>query len=249
MRPGSTFGASGVIPGSYVHPTARLEPEVVVDPGAVVGPGAEIGRGTVVGAGAVIGAGSRVGRDCSIGAGASILHALLGNRVIIHPGARIGQDGFGFAFADGKHRKVPQVGRVIVQDDVEIGANTTIDRGATRDTIIGEGTKIDNLVQVAHNVVIGRHCIIVAQTGISGSARLDDYVVLGGQVGVVGHVRIGEGAQIAASSNVNSDVPAGVRWGGTPAKPVRDWFRELHTLKRLASRPVTAKEGGDDDAA
>ena len=215
----------------------------------MIGPGAEIGRGTVIGAASVVGAGCRIGRDCAIGPGASVLHALLGNRVTIHPGVRIGQDGFGFAFVAGKHQKVPQVGRVIIQDDVEIGANTTIDRGATRDTIIGEGTKIDNLVQIGHNVVIGRHCIIVAQTGISGSARLDDYVVLGGQVGVVGHVRIGEGAQIAASSNVNGDVPPGVRWGGSPAKPVREWFRELTTLKRLASRPVSAKEGGDGDGA
>jgi UDP-3-O-[3-hydroxymyristoyl] glucosamine N-acyltransferase LpxD len=247
LRPRSAFGASGVTPGSFVHPTARLEPEVAIDPAAVVGPGAEIGRGTVLGAGAVIGAGTRIGRDCSIGAGASVLHALVGNRVIVHPGARIGQDGFGFAFANGRHGKVPQVGRVIIQDDVEIGSGTAIDRGGTRDTIIGEGTKIDNLVQIAHNVVIGRHCIIVAQTGIAGSARLDDYVVLGGQVGVIGHVRVGEGAQIAATSNVNSDVPPGARWGGSPAKPVRDWFRELHTLKRLASRSVRAKEGGDGD--
>lgn len=249
MRPRSGFGASGVTPGSFVHPTARLEPEVIIDPSAVIGPGAEIGRGTVIGAASVVGAGCRIGRDCAIGPGASVLHALLGNRVTIHPGVRIGQDGFGFAFVAGRHQKVPQVGRVIIQDDVEIGANTTIDRGATRDTIIGEGTKIDNLVQIGHNVVIGRHCIIVAQTGISGSARLDDYVVLGGQVGVVGHVRIGEGAQIAASSNVNGDVPPGVRWGGSPAKPVREWFRELTTLKRLASRPVSAKEGGDGDGA
>jgi UDP-3-O-[3-hydroxymyristoyl] glucosamine N-acyltransferase len=132
------------------------------------------------------------------------------------------------------HAKVPQIGRVIIQDNVEIGANTTIDRGALRDTVIGEGTKIDNLVQIGHNVVIGRHCIIVAQTGISGSAELGDFVALGGQVGVVGHVRIGAGAQIAASSNVRADVPPGVRWGGTPAKPVRLWFRELTLLRRLA---------------
>jgi UDP-3-O-[3-hydroxymyristoyl] glucosamine N-acyltransferase len=203
----------------------------------------------VIGAGAVIAAGCRIGRDCAIGAGASVLNALIGNRVILHPGVRIGQDGFGFAYAGGRHQKVPQIGRVIIQDDVEIGANTTIDRGATRDTVIGEGTKIDNLVQIGHNVVIGRHCIIVSQTGISGSARLDDYVVLGGQVGVVGHVRIGEGAQIAATSNVNGDVPPGVRWGGSPAKPVREWFREVMTLKKLASRPVSAKEGENGDDA
>ena len=156
MRPRSSFGASGVTPGSFVHPTARLEPDVVVDPSAVIGPGAEIGRGTVIGAAAVIGAGCRIGRDCAIGPGASVLHALLGNRVIIHPGVRIGQDGFGFAFLAGKHQKVPQVGRVIIQDDVEMGANTTIVRGATRDMIIGEGTKVDNLVEIGRNVVIGR---------------------------------------------------------------------------------------------
>jgi UDP-3-O-[3-hydroxymyristoyl] glucosamine N-acyltransferase len=242
-RPGSSFGASGVSPGSFVHPTARLEHGVVVDPGAVIGPGAEIGSGTVVGSSAVIGPQVRVGRDCSIANGVSIASALIGNRVVLHPGVRIGQDGFGYAMGRTGHRKVPQVGRVIIQDDVEIGANTTIDRGASRDTVIGEGTKVDNLVQIAHNVVIGRHCVIVAQVGISGSATLEDFVVLGGQVGVVGHVRIGAGSQIAGSSNVNADVPPGVRWGGTPAKPMREWFREITTLKTLASQRVLAKEG------
>ena len=137
----------------------------------MIGPRAEIGAGTVIGAGAVIGPGVRIGRDCSIGPNASIVHALIGDRVIIHPGCRIGQDGFGYLMAPRGHRKVPQVGRVIIQDDVEIGAKTTIDRGAIRDTVIGEGTKIDNLVQIGHNVSIGRHCVLVAQTGISGSAR------------------------------------------------------------------------------
>jgi UDP-3-O-[3-hydroxymyristoyl] glucosamine N-acyltransferase len=241
-RPGSAFAASGVSPGSFVHPAAKLEHGVIVDPGVVIGPGAEVGSGTVIGPGAVIGPQTRIGRDCSISANVSVLHGLIGNRVILHPGVRIGQDGFGYAMSPKGHRKVPQVGRVIIQDDVEIGANTTIDRGASRDTVIGEGTKIDNLVQIAHNVVIGRHCVIVAQVGISGSATLEDYVVLGGQVGVVGHVRIGTGAQIAGSSNVNSDVPPGARWGGTPAKPMRDWFRELTILKTLASKRVLAKE-------
>jgi len=148
----------------------------------------------------------------------------------------------GYAMGAQGHLKVPQVGRVIIQDDVEIGANTTIDRGSGRDTVIGEGTKIDNLVQIGHNVVIGRHCVIVAQVGISGSTTLEDFVVLGGQVGVVGHVRIGMGAQIAGSSNVNKDVPPGARWGGTPAKPMREWFREMTTLKTLASRRVSAKD-------
>ncbi|KQP09836.1 MAG: UDP-3-O-(3-hydroxymyristoyl)glucosamine N-acyltransferase [Methylobacterium sp.] len=246
MRPGSLFASTGIAPGSHVHPEARLESGVRIDPGAVIGPGAEIGSGTVIGPGAVLGPNVRVGRDCSIGAGATLTHALLGNRVIVHPGARLGQDGFGFAMGPGGHLKVPQIGRVIVQDDVEIGANTTIDRGASRDTVIGEGTKIDNLVQIAHNVVIGRHCVIVSGVGISGSTTLEDYVVLGGQVGVVGHLRIGMGAQIAGSSNVNRDVPPGSRWGGTPAKPVRAWFRELTTLARLAER--SARDGDEPKA-
>lgn len=236
LRPEPVFGGQGIASGAHVHPQARLEPDVHVDPGAVIGPGAEIGRGTMICANAVIGPNVRIGRDSAIGAGASVLHALVGNRVIVHGGARIGQDGFGFAMGPGGHLKVPQIGRVILQDDVEIGAGTCIDRGANRDTIVGEGTKIDNLVQIGHNVVIGRHCVIVAQTGISGSAILEDFVVLGGQVGVVGHVRIGMGSQIAGSSNVREDVPAGSRWGGTPAKPYREWFREMTTLKRLAQK-------------
>ena len=246
-RPCSTFGATGVAAGSFVHPDARLEAGVSVDPASVIGPGAEIGRGTVISAGAIIGPSVRIGRDCAVGPGASVTHALLGNRVIIHAGVRIGQDGFGYALGRECHVKVPQVGRVIIQDDVEIGANTTVDRGATRDTMIGEGTKIDNLVQIAHNVVIGRHCVIVAQTGIAGSTTLEDYVVLAGQVGVIGHVTIGRGAHIAACSNVNGNVPPGSRWGGTPAKPVRDWFREIHTLKSLASRPVLPDSRPDED--
>ncbi|NBN62306.1 UDP-3-O-(3-hydroxymyristoyl)glucosamine N-acyltransferase [Microvirga tunisiensis] len=228
--------AAGISPRATVHPTARLEENVTVEPGAVIGAGVEIGSGTLVGPNAVISQNVRVGRDCRIGANVVLQHALLGNRVILHPGVAIGQDGFGYAMGLGGHLKVPQVGRVIIQDDVEIGANTTIDRGANRDTVVGEGTKIDNQVQVGHNVNIGRHCVIVSQVGLSGSSTLADYVAIGGQTGVAGHVEIGMGAQIAAVSVVNDAVPAGGRYGGTPAKPVKQWFRELTALKKLAER-------------
>jgi UDP-3-O-[3-hydroxymyristoyl] glucosamine N-acyltransferase len=228
------FGRTGVSPLAHVDETARLEDDVTVEPGAVIGPRAEIGRGTVVCANAVIGHDVRIGRDGYVGPGVTLQFALIGNRVIIHPGARIGQDGFGFAMGPAGHLKVPQVGRVVIQDDVEIGANTTIDRGSNRDTIVGEGTKIDNAVQIGHNVVVGRHCVLVSQTGIAGSTVLEDFVALGGQAGIAGHLRIGTGAQIAGASSVKDDVPPGARFVGTPAKPIRDWMREQAALRRVA---------------
>jgi UDP-3-O-[3-hydroxymyristoyl] glucosamine N-acyltransferase len=203
-----------------------------------VGPRSEIGAGTIVGPTAVIGPDVRIGRDGAVGAGSTVTNALIGDRVTIHPGCRIGQDGFGYQFSGGRHGKIPQVGRVIIQDDVDIGAGCTIDRGAMGDTVIGEGTKIDNLVQIGHNVSIGRHCIIVAQSGISGSVTLEDWVVLGGQTGIADHLTIGEGAQIGASSGLMHDVPAGAKWVGAPAKPAREFFREVAALRRLAERPA-----------
>lgn len=242
LRP-SSFAKGGTAAGAHVDPAARLENGVTVDPGAVIGAAAEIGAGTLIGANAVIGPEVRIGRDCAIGANAVIANALIGDRVIVHPGCNIGQDGFGFVMSGKGHLKVPQVGRVIIQDDVEIGAGTTVDRGALRDTVIGEGTKIDNVVQIGHNVSIGRHCILVSQVGIAGSSTLEDFVVLGARAGVKDHVTIGEGSQIAATSNVNGDVPPGSRWGGTPAKPLKQWFREVTALARLA------RESGADSAA
>ena len=248
LRPSSLFEISGTAPGAFVHPTARMEDDVTIDPGAVIGPRAEIGAGTLIGPGAVIGARVRIGRNCAIGANATISHALIGDRVIVHPGCAIGQDGFGFAPSPKGSRKVPQVGRVIIQDDVEIGANSAIDRGAIKDTVIGEGTKIDNLVQIGHNVSIGRHCLLVAQTGISGSAMLEDFVVLGARAGVNNHVTIGAGAQIAALSGVKDDVPPGSRWGGIPAKPARLWAREMFILKRLSEEAEAPSRAGTSRA-
>ncbi|MFP3920231.1 MAG: UDP-3-O-(3-hydroxymyristoyl)glucosamine N-acyltransferase [Dichotomicrobium sp.] len=220
--------------GPPVHPDAEIEDGATIEPGAVVGPHAQIGTGTVVAAGAVIGARVRIGRNGYIGPNANVTNAFLGDRVIVHSGASIGQDGFGFAMGPEGHLKVPQIGRVIVQDDVEIGANSTVDRGALNDTVIGEGTKIDNLVQIGHNVRIGRHCVVAGLAGISGSSTLEDFVVMGGQAGCVGHIRIGTGAQIAAGSGVSRPIPPGERWGGTPARPMAQWSRELALVKTLA---------------
>jgi len=230
-----------------VAKSAEIAEGVVIEPGAIVGDEARIGRGSVIAAGAVIGYRSVIGENCYIGAGSTVIHAILGDRVIIHPGVRIGQDGFGFAMSASGHQKVPQIGAVEIGNDVEIGANTTIDRGALSNTTIGDGTKIDNLVQIAHNVVIGRHCIIVAQTGLAGSAVLEDFVVMGARSGVVGHVTVGRGAQIAGGGIVKNNVPPGARMGGVPAKPFKAWARELAAVKRLGERsPRDVPESSDD---
>jgi UDP-3-O-[3-hydroxymyristoyl] glucosamine N-acyltransferase len=233
MRPRS-IGSDPATFDKGVHKSAYVEPEVTIEHGTSIGPEVQIGKGTVVAAGARIGYRVCIGRNCYVGPNTVLVNSLIGNHVIIHAGACIGQDGFGFAMGREGHLKVPQIGKVVIQDDVEIGANCTIDRGALKDTIIGQGTKIDNLVQIGHNVVIGRNCVIVSQVGIAGSAELGEGVALGGQVGVNGHVKVGAGAQIAATSTVRGEVPPGARWGGTPAKPISVWFREIALLQRLA---------------
>jgi UDP-3-O-[3-hydroxymyristoyl] glucosamine N-acyltransferase len=232
LRPSSLFDVAGVAPNASVHSSAEIEDGVTIDPGAVIGPGAGIGSGTLIGANAVIGPGVQIGRDCAIGPNVSVVHSLIGDGVIIHAGSQIGHDGFRYQPGPRGHTKVPQLGRVIVQDHVEIGANTTIDRGGSGDTVIGEGTKIDNLVQIGHNCTIGRHCIIVSQCGISGSVTLGDYAVLGGQVGIADHLSIGEGAMIGAKSGLMHDVPAGERWFGYPAMPGREFFRIITAWRK-----------------
>jgi UDP-3-O-[3-hydroxymyristoyl] glucosamine N-acyltransferase len=220
LRPQSWFDNSAVAPSAVIHPTARLEDGVVIDPLAVIGPGVEIGTGTVIGSGAVIGARVRIGRDCDVGAGCTVQHALIGNNVLVHPGCHIGQDGYGFVPGPGVHLKVPQTGRVLIQNGVEIGAGTTIDRGSVGDTVIGEGTKIDNQVQIGHNARIGRYCLIAAQVGIGGNASLGDVVELGAKVGVNQYLQIGDGAKVAAISFIVDDVPAVQHLYGDAAKPV-----------------------------
>ncbi len=239
VKPAALTGETGISEAAHIAAGAKIEAGAIVEAGAVVGAEAEIGSGTVIAPNAVIGSSVRIGRDCYVGPGVSVIASLLGNRVSIHAGARIGQDGFGFVPGKAGLEKQPQTGRVIIQDDVEIGANSTVDRGAMADTIIGEGTKIDNLVQVAHNVRIGRHCAVAAHCGISGSCVVGDYVMLGGRVGLADHISVGDGAQLAANAGVMHDVPAGGKWAGAPAKPWKEFFREVAALKSLADHKKT----------
>ena len=226
----------GIAASATIDATAKLGEGVAVEANAVIGPGAEIGRRCLIGANSVIGPGCVLGDDVRVGANVTVSHALIGARVRLYPGARIGQDGFGFALDPNGYVKVPQLGRVIIEDDVEIGANTTIDRGAGPDTVIGAGTMIDNLVQIGHNVQIGRSCVLVSQVGISGSTRLGDFVMIGGQGGLIGHLSIGSGARIGAQSGVMRDVPPGETVMGSPCLPVREFFRQTATLQRLAKK-------------
>jgi UDP-3-O-[3-hydroxymyristoyl] glucosamine N-acyltransferase len=226
----------GVHPSAIIADGAHVDPSTEVGPLSVVEAGAEIGPACRIGPGAVIGSGVIVGRDCRIGAHVTLSHAVLGARVYVYPGARIGQEGFGFASTRDGFLSVPQLGRVIVQDDVEVGANTTIDRGSSQDTVIGAGSRLDNLVQIGHNVVLGRCCVIVAQVGISGSTVLEDFVRVGGQAGITGHLRIGRGAEIGAQAGVMSDLVPGAKVVGSPALPIKDFFRQIAVLSKLAKR-------------
>lgn len=225
----------GVHPTAHVDPAARLGEGVEVGPFAVIEAGAEIGAGCVIAAHAVVGAGVALGPGCRIGAHASISHCIAGRGVVLHPGARVGQEGFGFAVTpDGRFETMPQLGRVVLEDAVEIGANACVDRGSQSDTVLGAGTRLDNLVQIGHNVRTGKACVLVAHVGIAGSTRLGNGVQMGGQSGVAGHVEIGDRVQVAAQSGIMSDVAAGEVVGGSPAWPMRETLRAFAALRRLA---------------
>lgn len=221
---------------AVIDKTAKIAKNVSIGHGSIIGRNAVIGDYSRIEANTVIGDNVEIGSYCKIGNNVTISHALIEDYVRIYPGARIGQDGFGFAISISGHVKVPQLGRVLIGSHVEIGSNTTIDRGSGPDTVIGQGTWIDNLVQIGHNAVIGQGCVIVSQVGVSGSAKIEDYVAIGGQVGIAGHITIGVGARIGAQAGVISDVPSGEEYLGSPAFPKSQFFRQVAALNRLIKK-------------
>lgn len=248
-----------------IHPSAIVPASAQVDASAHIGPYCVLGEKVRIGARSVLQGGNHVGANCQLGAEVHLFPNVtlyagteVGNRVRIHSGAVIGSDGFGYVFDAGIHRKVPQIGNVIIRDDVEIGANVTVDRGALGPTVVGRGTKIDNLVQVAHNVVIGEHCLVVSQAGLAGSTKLGNYVILAGQVGLAGHLKIGNRVSVAAQSGVMHNIPDGEKWMGSPARPDRQAKRQMiaaqqlpELLRRVAEleKQLAAKNEGAGSAA
>jgi UDP-3-O-[3-hydroxymyristoyl] glucosamine N-acyltransferase len=227
-------------PSAIIDPAAIVPPDCDIADHVVIESGARLGARCQIGSNTVIAAGVELGEDCRVGANVTLSHCVIGARVVLHPGVRIGQPGFGFALDREGPVKIPQLGRVIVGDDVDIGANTTIDRGSGHDTIIGPGTMIDNLVQIGHNVVLGRGCVLAAHVGISGSTRVGDFVMIGGQAGFAGHLEIGSGARIAAQSGVMRDIAPGATVCGCPAVPIGLFMKQVAILQRLAKK----KDGG-----
>ncbi len=223
-------------PSAVIDPTATVPPDCDIGARVAIEAGVRLGARCQVGANSVIGAGVELGEDCRVGANVTLSHCLIGARVVLHPGVRIGQAGFGFAPDPQGPIKIPQLGRVLIGDDVDIGANATIDRGSGHDTVIGPGTMIDNLVQIGHNVVLGRGCILAGQVGVSGSTKLGDFVMAGGQAGFAGHLNIGDGARIAAKSGVMRDVAPGETVCGSPAVPIAQFMKQVAVVQRLAKK-------------
>lgn len=225
----------GIHPTATIAPGAQIAPDACIQAQAVIEEGAIIGARSIIGAGVFLGRGVVIGADCLLHPRAVVReHCTLGDRVTLHSGVVIGGDGFGYDTREGRHHKIPQTGHVAIENDVEIGANSTVDRARFGRTVIGEGTKIDNLVMIAHNVVIGKHCIICAQVGISGSTEIGDYVILAGQAGIVGHIKIGSGSIIGAQSGVSNDVEPKARLVGSPPRPIGEWKRMVVRIDRLA---------------
>ena len=241
LYPAPAFAAE-ISPRATIAATATIGTGVRIEAGAVIGEHVVIGNNSLIGANTVIDDGVTIGSQCRIGALCTISHSVLGNRVTLHRGIHIGQDGFGFAPSRTGIVKVPQLGRVVIEDDVEIGSGSCIDRGAGPDTIIGMGSKIDNLVQIGHNVQLGRFVIIAAQCGIAGSTVIGDGAMLGGQVGVSGHVQIGSGTKFAAQSGIMTDVPQGATYGGSPAVPIKDWHRQTATIAKWSRKKELSEE-------
>ena len=226
--------AAGIHPMAVVATSAKIDPTAHVGPHCAVGERVKVGAKSVLQGGNFIGDDSKLGEDVNLFPNVTIYpRTEIGNHVRIHAGTVIGSDGFGYVLDGGVHRKVPQIGNVVIGDDVEIGANVTIDRGALGSTVIGKGTKIDNLVQIAHNVEIGERCIVIAQVGISGSTKLGKYVILAGQVGLAGHLKIGNQVTVAAQSGVMNDIPDGEKWFGYPAQPDKDIKRQIIAQRKL----------------
>lgn len=237
--------SAGISDRAHVHPEARVGEGAAVMAGATVEAGAVVGEGTVLHPGVYVGPGAEVGRDCVLHANAVVRErCVLGDRVILQPGVVVGSDGFGYAREGERYVKIPQVGIAVLEDDVEVGAGTTIDRAALGETRVGRGTKIDNLVMIAHNVQIGESCLLVSQVGISGSTRVGNGVVLAGQVGLVGHITIGDGATVGAQSGVSADVPPGVTISGSPAFDHREWLKAQAVFRRLPELRETVRDLG-----
>ncbi len=247
MRPQPVTGEKAISSGAFLADNVVCEKNIIIEYGCVIGRNVTIGEGSHILAGSIIGPNVQIGRGCTIAPRVVVSHTLMGDGVIVHNGASIGQDGFGFVMGPDGHKKIPQIGRVIIQDNVEIGANTTIDRGANRDTVIGEGSKIDNLVQIAHNVVLGRHCIIVGLVGISGSTTLGDFVVVAGQAGIIGHLNIGSGAQIGGGTGVHRDIKPGEKVMGYPSIPADFWMRQAAKKVKEAKKWQGKRNGGNHE--